>query len=105
MRPMPQMQAEFAGGQAGRGGNQQALRLLGQGGVRKVAKGLADVTFDPDQWLAPYGGFTDREPSDEVKTRLAQTLLSTGATQTIANGTVGVAYLRALTLDPAYQLK
>ncbi|MEO7952618.1 MAG: DUF1800 domain-containing protein, partial [Polaromonas sp.] len=105
MRPMQQMQAEFAGGLAGRGSNQQALRLLGQGGVSKMAQGMANISFDPERWLAPYGGFADREPSDEVKARLAQTLLSAPATQTIASGTVGVAYLRALTLDPAYQLK
>ena len=105
MRPMQQMQAEFGGGQAGRGGNQQALRLLGQGGVIKVAQGMASITFNPDRWLAQYGGFTDREPSDEVKAKLVHTLLAVPATQTIASGTVGVAYLRALTLDPAYQLK
>jgi uncharacterized protein (DUF1800 family) len=105
MRPMRQMQAEFAGGQGGQGSNQQALRLLGQDGVAKIAQGLANITFNPDRWLAQYGGFTDREPSDELKARLAQTLLSAPATQTIASGTVGVAYLRALTLDPAYQLK
>ena len=105
MRPMRQMQAEFAGGQGGQGSNQQALRLLGQDGVAKIVQGLANITFNPDRWLAQYGGFADREPSDELKARLAQTLLSAPATQTIASGTVGVAYLRALTLDPAYQLK
>ncbi|MGH8034771.1 MAG: DUF1800 domain-containing protein, partial [Lysobacterales bacterium] len=105
MRPLRQMQAEFAGGQTGQGGNQQALRLLGRDGIMRVAEGLAKITFDPDRWLAQYGGFTDREPSDELKTRLTQTLLAVPPTQTIANGTVGVASLRSLTLDPAYQLK
>ena len=102
---MRQMQAEFANGQAGRAGNPQALRLLGQGGVGKMAQSMSQTTFDSDRWLARYGGFTDREPSDEVKARLAQVVLSAPATQTIASGTVGLAYLRALTLDPAYQLK
>ena len=102
---MRQMQAEFADGRAGRAGNQQALRLLGQGGVSQVAQGMSQTTFDSDRWLTRYGGFTDREPSDEVKARLAQVVLSAPATQTIASGTVGLAYLRALTLDPAYQLK
>ena len=105
MRPMRQMQAEFAGGQSGQGSNQQALRLLGQDGVAGIAQGLARISFNPDRWLAQYGGFTDREPSSELKARLAQTLLAAPATQKIANGTVGVAYLRMLTLDPAYQLK
>ncbi len=104
-KPMLQMQQEFAGGTAGKGGNRQALRLLGRDGVVRVAEGIARITFDPDQWLAQYGGFTDREPSDALKARLTETLLPVPPTQPIAAGTVGVAYLRSLTLDPAYQLK
>lgn len=89
----------------GRGSNQQALRLLGRDGIVRVAEGMTKISFDPDRWLSQYGGSTDREPSDELKTRLSQTLLAVSPTQTIAPGTVGVAYLRSLTLDPAYQLK
>jgi hypothetical protein len=99
------MQQEFAGGTAGNGGNRQALRLLGRDGVMRVAEGISRITFDPDQWLAQYGGFTDREPGDALKVRLTETLLPVPPTQPIAAGTVGVAYLRSLTLDPAYQLK
>ena len=105
MGSMAQMQGEFAGGAAGAGGNRQALRLLGRDGVMRVAQGIARITFDPDQWLAQYGGYTDREPGDALKARLTQTLLPVPPTQAIASGTVGVAYLRTLTLDPAYQLK
>lgn len=104
MRPMQQMRAEFAG-DTGRGSNRQALALLGRDGVMRVAEGMARITFDPDSWLAQYGGYTDREPSEELKARLARTLLAVPPTQVIATGTVGVAYLRTLTLDPAYQLK
>ncbi|MBC7379275.1 MAG: DUF1800 domain-containing protein, partial [Burkholderiaceae bacterium] len=104
MRPMQQMRAEFAG-DTGRGSNRQALALLGRDGVMRVAEGMARITFDPGSWLAQYGGYTDREPSDELKARLARTLLAVPPTQVIATGTVGVAYLRTLTLDPAYQLK
>jgi uncharacterized protein (DUF1800 family) len=91
------------------GGNSKAnlksLRLLGRQGVMRVAQSLATLTFDPDQFLAAYGGHTDREPNEALKTTLASVLLASTATQNIANGTVGVAYLRTLTLDPAYQLK
>lgn len=83
----------------------RAMAMPGRDGVVRVAEGLARVTFDPDRWLAQYGGHTDREPSDELKARLARTLLAIAPTQNIATGTVGVAYLRTLTLDPAYQLK
>ncbi|WP_332776249.1 DUF1800 domain-containing protein [Polaromonas sp.] len=107
-QPIQQLQAELGAGKAdgaGRGSNRQALRLLGRDGIMRVAEGMARITFDPDRWLAQYGGYTDREPSDELKSRLTQTLLAVPPTQTIAVGTVGVAYLRTLTLDPAYQLK
>jgi Protein of unknown function (DUF1800) len=91
------------------GGNSKAnltsLRLLGRQGVMRVAQSLATLTFDPDHFLAAYGGHTDREPNEALKTTLTTVLLASAATQNIANGTVGVAYLRTLTLDPAYQLK
>jgi uncharacterized protein (DUF1800 family) len=104
-RPAQQMRAEFAGGAGGAGGNQQAIRLLGRDGILRVAEGMAQITFDPGPWLAQYGGHTDREPTDAVKARLAEVLLAVPPTQSIASGTVGVAFLRSLTLDPAYQLK
>ena len=85
--------------------NLQTMRLLGREGVVRVAQSMATVSFDPDRFLATYGGFTDREPADPLKMTLAGVLLASDATQNIANGTVGVAYLRTLTLDPAYQLK
>jgi uncharacterized protein (DUF1800 family) len=104
-RPMQQIRAEFAGGPGGQGSNQQALRLLGRDGIVRVAEGLSRITFDPARWLAQYGGQVDREPSADVKLRLAEAMLPVPATQDVASGTVGVAYLRTLTLDPAYQLK
>ena len=103
--PKQAMKAEFAGGTQGRGGNQQMLNLLGRDGVLRVAEAMARITFDPERWLETYGGHADREPSDELKAQLEHTLLAVHATHSIAAGTVGVAYLRTLTLDPAYQLK
>ena len=105
MRPAQRLRAEFAEGTPGAGSHQQALRLLGRDGILRVAQGTSKITFDPGLWLATYGGTTDREPSNEVKARQAQTLLPVPPTQKIASGTVGVAYLRNLTRDPAYQLK
>lgn len=71
----------------------------------KVRKATASISFDADVFLRPYGVRSDGVPSDTSKTMLASVLLASNATQNIANGTVGLAYLRALTLDPAYQLK
>ena len=85
--------------------NPQTRRDMGRQGMVRAAKSVATITFDPDAFLTGYGGHTDREPNSSVKTTLAGVLLASKATQNIADGTVGVAYLKALTLDPAYQLK
>jgi len=85
--------------------NLKSLRLLGRQGVMRVAQSMATISFDPDQFLGTYGGYSDREPNSALKTTLSDVLLASNATQNIANGTVGIAYLRTLTLDPAYQLK
>jgi hypothetical protein len=63
------------------------------------------MALDADTFLKPYGGRADGVPNDASKNVLADVLLASAATQNIANGTVGLAYLRTLTLDPAYQLK
>ena len=99
------MREQFGADSGGPGSARQALALLGRDGILRVAQGMAKITFDPQRWLASYGAFADREPTEEQKTRLASVLLSVPATQSIAQGTVGVAWLRSLTLDPSYQLK
>jgi uncharacterized protein (DUF1800 family) len=71
----------------------------------KVGKTEAMMALDADAFLRPYGGRADGVPNDTSKMALADVLLASSATQNIANGTVGVNYLRTLTLDPAYQLK
>ena len=92
----PTMASNLPNGSLGSPGS---LRLLGSTGS------IAHITFNSDKWLAQYGGYADREPDDALKARLTQTLLPVAPTQAIASGTVGIAYLRILTLDPAYQLK
>jgi uncharacterized protein (DUF1800 family) len=99
-----EMRADFAQGGSSQASNKM-LRLVGREGIIRVAQSMATVTFDPDKFLGAYGGHTDREPNSDVKMTLAGVLLASDATQNIANGTVGIAYLRTLTLDPAYQLK
>ena len=105
MRPLKNLQAEFAGGQAGAGGNQQALKVLGPAVVSRLREGMNNISFDSERWLTQYGGSSDKVPSDSLKVELAHTLLALPAANVIADGTVGLAYLRNLTLDPAYQLK
>jgi hypothetical protein len=47
----------------------------------------------------------DVEPNTGQKQQLAHALLAHPAINIVADGTVGTAWLRALLLDPAYQLK
>jgi uncharacterized protein (DUF1800 family) len=89
----------------GRGSVRQSIGMMSRDGLVRVADGVAKISFDPEAFLKPYGGHTDREPQPETKTKLEKALLAVAPTQQIAPGTVGVAYLRSLTLDPAYQLK
>ena len=65
-----QTQAEFAGGTAGAGGNQPALRLLGRDGMLRVAEGMAQITFDPGPWLVQYGDHSDR-PTTQLRPTMA----------------------------------
>ncbi len=106
--------SDGAAGLAGAGNGmdratQVALRAVadrqGREGLMRVAQDLARITFDPEGFLGFYGGHADREPTPEVRARLEQAMLAIAPTQVVAEGTVGVAYLRSLTLDPAYQLK
>jgi uncharacterized protein (DUF1800 family) len=61
--------------------------------------------FDPGAFLADYGAHPDREPEPAAQAGLAHAMLALPATQSVAPGTVGTGWLRALMSDPAYQLK
>ena len=83
----------------------QGRLYLGREGVMRVAEAVSRINFDPERFLAAYGGHADREPDPALQVRLAQALLPVVQTQPVPPGTVGVAWLRSMTLDAAYQLK
>ena len=78
------------------------LRELQRGGGRGNPFGFG---FDADTWLHGFGAWPDREPDATAKARIESVVLAAPAVNAVPAGTVGLAYLRALTLDPAYQLK
>ena len=86
-----------------------ATRLLERKRFAEQMFRALDAAPDRNQWaetfLAAYGGHADREPDAAVQARLSAALLPLAATQQVAAGTVGVAWLRSLMLDAAYQLK
>jgi uncharacterized protein (DUF1800 family) len=61
--------------------------------------------FDADRFLAPYGGHADREPDAGLQDRLVHALLAVPPAAPVAAGNVSSAWLRALAMDAAYQLK
>jgi uncharacterized protein (DUF1800 family) len=63
------------------------------------------VRFDAEQWLKPLGAWPDREPDAAARDKLVEAVLATAPVHPVPAGTVGLSYLRALGLDPAFQLK
>jgi uncharacterized protein (DUF1800 family) len=64
------------------------------------------VSFDREKFLNQYGVTIEREPDAAAKSKLASAMLATAqVSHAVPAGTVGSAYIRALTLDPAFQLK
>lgn len=63
------------------------------------------VRFDAEQWLKPLGAWPDREPDAAAREKLVEAVLATTPVHPVPAGTVGLSYLRALSLDPAFQLK
>ena len=86
-----------------------ATRLLERKRFAEQLFRAADAMQEQAPWagryLAGYGGHPDREPDAALQARLAAAMLPLPPTQAVAAGTVGVGWLRALMLDPAYQLK
>lgn len=64
-----------------------------------------DMRFDAEAWLKPLGAWPDREPDAAAQARIVEAVLAIPAVNPVPAGTVGLQYLRALSLDPAFQLK
>ncbi len=64
------------------------------------------MSFDREKFLNQYGATTEREPDVIAKQKLAGAMFATAQpSHAVPAGTVGSAYIRALTLDPVFQLK
>ena len=74
---------------------QRAMARVGQGGVR----------FDIDSWLARYNTTPDAKPGLSTELQLQHAVLPLTPVDAIATDSTGSAYLEALLMDPAYQLK
>ena len=64
------------------------------------------MSFDRERFLNHYGATVEREPDASAKQKLASAMFATAQpSHAVPAGTVGSAYIRALTLDPVFQLK
>jgi uncharacterized protein (DUF1800 family) len=63
------------------------------------------VKYDTELWLSAYGARPDSVPDDAAKDKIHTAMLALPPAQAVPAGTVGSAYIRALTLDPVFQLK
>lgn len=64
------------------------------------------MSFDRERFLNQYGATVEREPDEASKKKLASSMFATAQpSHAVPAGTVGSAYIRALTLDPVFQLK
>jgi uncharacterized protein (DUF1800 family) len=76
-----------------------------QHGMLRFAEAQANIWFDGDAWLKQYGAYLDREPSVTARLAMQKALLPLEPAHPMPSGTVGLAYLRQLVMDPVYQLK
>jgi uncharacterized protein (DUF1800 family) len=74
---------------------QRAMARVGQGGVR----------FDIDTWLAQYNTAPTAKPGLSAELQLQHAVLPLTPVDAIETDSTGSAYLEALLMDPAYQLK
>ncbi len=84
---------------------ERLFRAQEMGPGRQERRAQAPLRFDAEAWLKPQGAWPDREPDPEAQARIASAMLVIPKVNAVPAGTVGLSYLRALSLDPAFQLK
>jgi uncharacterized protein (DUF1800 family) len=80
-------------------------RALRQARMEAAGGQSFGMRFDAEAWLKPLGAWPDREPDAAAQAQIVAAVLALPPVNPVPAGTVGLAYLRALSLDPAFQLK
>jgi hypothetical protein len=86
---------------SGMGGNSPLQRVIARTGQN--AQG--GVRFDIDTWLAHYNTAPTAKPGLSVELQLQHAVLPLTPVDAIETDSIASAYLEALLMDPAYQLK
>jgi uncharacterized protein (DUF1800 family) len=99
LEEMPQMARNImAEGRQQGAGVKGAGRALGEAGRERFVTALTEIRFDPNAWLSQVKG---PDPTQAVEVAM----LAMPPVTAPASGTQGIALIRALALDPTYQLK
>ena len=87
------------------GGNMQANPPMQRAVARVGQAGQGGVRFDIDTWLAHYNTAPTAKPGLSAELQLQHAVLPLTPVDAIATDSTASAYLEALLMDPAYQLK
>jgi uncharacterized protein (DUF1800 family) len=78
---------------------------LGREGRIKLADAIAVISFDPKNWLGKFGAAPEMVPNAGQRLAIQKAILPIEPTTPISAQLDGIAYIRALVMDPVYQLK
>ncbi|SOE72456.1 Uncharacterized conserved protein, DUF1800 family [Burkholderia sp. OK233] len=90
---------------SGAPGNMQASAPMQRAMVRVGPAGQGGVRFDIDTWLAHYNTAPTAKPGLSAELQLQHAVLPLTPVDAIETDSTASAYLEALLMDPAYQLK
>jgi uncharacterized protein (DUF1800 family) len=78
---------------------------LGREGRIQFAEAVSMIGFDPDAWLARYGASSGMQLDVTRRLAIQKAVLPLEPSAPIQPALTGTPYLRALVMDPVYQLK
>jgi uncharacterized protein (DUF1800 family) len=78
---------------------------LGREGRIKFADAIAMISFDPDAWLGHFGASAEVAPSVPQRLAIQKAILPLEPIASIPVDLAGTAYIRALVMDPVFQLQ
>lgn len=89
----------------GGAGKVKGQGALGREGKMRLAVATAMIAFDPDRWLKQFGTRADAVPDASQRQAIRSMVLPLEPVEPVGIDLPGSAYVRALVMDPVYQLK
>jgi hypothetical protein len=78
---------------------------LGREGRIRFAEAVAMISFDPDAWLVRFHISADEIPNASQRLAIQKAALPLEPASPLQQDLKGTSYIRALVMDPVYQLK